>query len=143
MMNIAKKAAASAVLSGALLATGSTGIALAQPLNLQDGLVNVGVGDVSILNNVNAGVAATVAAAVCGINVSDVNVLATQVDRDSGQQTVCRAPGGDVTLSQNAGTPGNSGQAPGGGPAQAPGQPMPGGGMGQAPGQPTPGGPNR
>ena len=34
----------------------------AQPLNLQDGLVNLAVGDVSILQDVNVGVAANVAA---------------------------------------------------------------------------------
>lgn len=127
MTNVVRKAAASAVLGGALLSTAGLGIATAQPLNLQDGLVNVGVGDVTILEDVNAGVGATVAAAVCGINVSDVNVLAEQVDRDSGQQTVCDVPGGEVTLTQNAGSPGNSGQAPGGGAAQAPGNPTPGG----------------
>jgi hypothetical protein len=130
MRNIVKNAAAGAVMGGSLLFTAGLGIASAQPLNLQDGLVNVGVGDVTILEDVNVGVAATVAAAICGINVSDVNVLAEQVDADDGQQTVCDVPGGDVLLTQNAGTPGQSGQAPGGGPANAPGNPTPGGGNG-------------
>ncbi|BBY95921.1 hypothetical protein MGALJ_55900 [Mycobacterium gallinarum] len=127
MNSIMKRASAGAVLGGSLLFTAGLGMAGAQPLNLQDGLVNVGVGDVTILEDVNVGVAATVAAAICGINVSDVNVLATQVDADGGQQTVCDVPGGDVLLTQNAGTPGQSGQAPGGGPATAPGNPTPGG----------------
>jgi hypothetical protein len=109
MKNTVKILAAGTALSGSLLLT--AGVASAQPLNLQDGLVNVGVGDVTILEDVNVGVAATVAAAICGINVSDVNVLATQVDADSGQQTVCNVPGGDVLLTQNAGTPGQSGGA--------------------------------
>jgi hypothetical protein len=128
MKNIVKSVAAGTVVGGSLLFTAGLGIASAQPLNLQDGLVNVGVGDVTILEDVNVGVGATVAAAICGINVSDVNVLAEQVDTDDGQQTVCDVPGGDVLLTQNAGTPGQSGQAPGGGAANAPGNPTPGGG---------------
>lgn len=127
MKSIVKRASAGAVMGGALLFSAGLGVANAQPLNLQDGLVNVAVGDVTILEDVNVGVAATVAAAVCGINISDVNILAEQVDADDGQQTVCDVPGGDVILTQNAGTPGQSGQAPGGGPAQAPGNPTPGG----------------
>lgn len=127
MMTTVKRASAGAVMGGALLFSAGLGVANAQPLNLQDGLVNVAVGDVTILEDVNVGVAATVAAAVCGINISDVNILAEQVDADDGQQTVCDVPGGDVILTQNAGTPGQSGQAPGGGPAQAPGNPTPGG----------------
>ena len=127
MKSIVKRASAGAVMGGALLFSAGLGVANAQPLNLQDGLVNVAVGDVTILEDVNVGVAATVAAAVCGINISDVNILAEQVDADDGQQTVCDVPGGEVILTQNAGTPGQSGQAPGGGPAQAPGNPTPGG----------------
>ncbi len=127
MKSTVKRASAGAVMGGALLFSAGLGVANAQPLNLQDGLVNVAVGDVTILEDVNVGVAATVAAAVCGINISDVNILAEQVDADDGQQTVCDVPGGDVILTQNAGTPGQSGQAPGGGPAQAPGNPTPGG----------------
>jgi hypothetical protein len=127
MKSTVKSASAGAVMGGALLFSAGLGVANAQPLNLQDGLVNVAVGDVTILEDVNVGVAATVAAAVCGINISDVNILAEQVDADDGQQTVCDVPGGDVILTQNAGTPGQSGQAPGGGPAQAPGNPTPGG----------------
>jgi hypothetical protein len=112
MQNIMKKTAAGAVMGGALLFTGGMGLASAQPLNLQDGLVNLAVGDVAILNDVNVGVAAEVAAAICGINVSDVNLLGTQVEADGGQKTVCTV-GKDspITLSQNAGTPGNSGGA--------------------------------
>ncbi len=112
MQNIMKKTAAGAVMGGALLFTGGMGLASAAPLNLQDGLVNLAVGDVAILNDVNVGVAAEVAAAICGVNVSDVNVLATQLDADGGQKTVCNvANGSPITLSQNAGTPGQSGGA--------------------------------
>ena len=69
MRNIVKRASAGAVVGGSLLFTAGLGIASAQPLNLQDGLVNVAVGDVTILEDVNVGVAATVAAAICGIDV--------------------------------------------------------------------------
>jgi hypothetical protein len=111
MQNIVKKTAAGALMGGSLLFTGM-GVASAQPLNLQDGLVSLAVGDVAILNDVNVGVAAEVAAAICGISVSDVNALGTQVEADGGQKTVCTV-GKDspITLSQNAGTPGNSGGA--------------------------------
>src|SRR5262245_44308357 len=102
MRNIVKTVTAGAVLGGSLLCTGGLAIASAQPLQLQDGLVNVAVGNVSVLKNANVGVGATVAAGVCGINVSDVNVLADQVDTDGGQRTVCTVPGGAVTISQNA-----------------------------------------
>lgn len=111
MQNLVKTAVVSALAGGSLFFTAGLGTANAQPLNLQDGLVNVAVGDVTILEDVNVGVGATVAAAICGINVSDVNVLAEQVDADNGQQTVCNVPGGDVLLTQNAGTPGQSGGA--------------------------------
>jgi hypothetical protein len=111
MQNIIKKTAAGAVMGGALLFTGGMGLASAQPLNLQDGLVNLAIGDVTVLENVNAAVAANVAAAICGINVSDVNVLAEQVDADGGQQTVCENTNRPIDIVQNAGTPGQSGGA--------------------------------
>lgn len=111
MASMVKKAALGAALGGSLLFTGGMGIASAQPLQLQDGLVNVAVGDVTILEDVNVGVAANVAAAICGVNVSDVNVLAEQLDADAGQRTVCTVAGGPIDLVQNAGTPGNSGGA--------------------------------
>jgi hypothetical protein len=116
MHSILKRASAGAVLGGSLLFTAGMGMASAQPLNLQDGLVNLAVGDVTILENVNAGVAANVAAAICGVEVLDgvdINVIAEQLDdSDEGAtRTVCDVNGGPITLEQNAGTPGNSGGA--------------------------------
>jgi predicted ATP-dependent serine protease len=67
----------------------------------QDGLVNVAVGDVSILNDANVGVAAAVAASVCGVKVGPVAVLATQVDRSGDTRTVCDTATGPLTLTQN------------------------------------------
>jgi hypothetical protein len=67
----------------------------------QDGLVNVMIGDISILNDANIGVAANVAANVCGVQVGPVAVLAQQVDRSGAQQTVCGTGDQAVRLVQN------------------------------------------
>jgi hypothetical protein len=84
--------------ASALLFVGAAGPASAQQ---QDGLVNVAVGDVTILQDVNVGVAAQVAANVCGVKVGPVAVLATQVDRSGAQQTVCTTGGQAIRLTQN------------------------------------------
>jgi hypothetical protein len=55
--------------ASALLAVGAAAPAVAQP-QVQDGLVNVAVGDISLLNNANIGVAAQVAANVCGVKAA-------------------------------------------------------------------------
>lgn len=67
----------------------------------QDGLVNVMIGDIEILNDANIGVAANVAANICGINVGPVAILATQVDRSGGQRTVCTIGDQAVRIVQN------------------------------------------
>jgi hypothetical protein len=67
----------------------------------QDGLVNVMIGDVNILNDANIGVAANVAANICGVRVGPVAVLATQVDHSGAQQTVCTTGDQAVRLVQN------------------------------------------
>ncbi|CAN5368773.1 hypothetical protein BH20ACT22_BH20ACT22_11560 [soil metagenome] len=67
----------------------------------QDGLVNVNVGDVTILEDVNIGVAAQVAANICGVKVGPVAVLGQAVDRSGATRTVCETDQGDVTLTQN------------------------------------------
>jgi acyl CoA:acetate/3-ketoacid CoA transferase beta subunit len=112
MTNMIKRTAAGAVLGGSLL-VGGMGVAnAAPPVNLQDGLVNVGVGNVTIAKDVNVGVAAQIIAAVCGTNV-DAAVLGA-VDQTGNQETLCNLPGGPLAVTQNAGTsPGNSGNAPG------------------------------
>lgn len=67
----------------------------------QDGLVNVAIGDVNILNDVDVGIAAQVAANVCGVNVGPVAVLATQVDRSGATRTVCTTDQGPISITQN------------------------------------------
>ncbi|MDT5336613.1 MAG: hypothetical protein QOD90_2118 [Mycobacterium sp.] len=112
MKNNIMRTTAGAVLGGSLLFSGMGIANAAPPVNLQDGLVNVAVGDVAILNDVNVGVAAQVIAAVCGTDVTAA-VLGS-VDQLGQPQTFCTLPGGPVTVAQNAGTgPGNSSNAPG------------------------------
>ena len=67
----------------------------------QDGLINVAIGDVTILQDVNVGVAAQVAANVCGVKVGPVAVLGQAVDRSGATTTVCTIDQGPVTLQQN------------------------------------------
>jgi hypothetical protein len=85
------------VFAGAAVLAAATPAA-AQP-NQQDGLVNVNIGDVTVLENV--GVAAQIAAEVCGVQVGPVAVLARAVDRDGETRTVCQSDQGPVTISQN------------------------------------------
>ena len=99
-MSIMRKAGATIALTGSLLLAGG---ALAGPASAanqrQDGLVNVAIGDITI-QDVNVGVAATIAAQVCGINVGPVQLLARQVDATNVSRTVCDAPQ-TVVLTQN------------------------------------------
>ena len=69
---------AAALALGATLALPAAG-AGAQT-QTQDGLVNVAVGDVTILRDVNVAVAAEIAANICGVDVGPVAVLGTAVD---------------------------------------------------------------
>jgi len=68
----------------------------------QTGLVNVAIGDVTI-SDINVGLAAQIAAAVCDVNVGPVAVLANQVARggnlNNGGQ-VCTSDQGPVTITQ-------------------------------------------
>jgi hypothetical protein len=85
----------------ALLGSGiGAPVAAAQPQQDQNGLVNVAVGDITV-SDVNVGVAANIVAAVCGVSVGPVVVLATQVDRSGVTQTAtCPATGGMFTFTQ-------------------------------------------
>jgi len=81
---------------GAALAFGGPQLSQAQQ---QSGLVNVNVGDVTILRNVNVGVAAQVAANVCGVAVGPVAALTANVLQTQSTRTVCSTPTGPVTIS--------------------------------------------
>lgn len=66
-----------------------------------DGLINVAVGDITITDAVGIGVAAQVAANLCGLKVGPVAVLGRTVDRSGRTTTVCTNDQGPVTLRQN------------------------------------------
>jgi hypothetical protein len=89
--------------TAAFCATALASVAIAAPASAQqqqqNGLVNVAIGDITI-QDVNVGVAALVAAQVCGVQVGPVVVLATRVDATSQQRTVCELETGDVVLTQ-------------------------------------------
>jgi hypothetical protein len=93
-------------LSAATFATVALGIsvaagpAAAQNNSQQNGLVNVSTGNISVLDNARIGVAAQVAATICGVKVGPVAVLATTVDATGTQRTVCNTANGPVTISQ-------------------------------------------
>ncbi len=86
--------------AGAVLMAGGAAPANAATQN-QDGLVNVAVGDVSILNDARIGVVAQVAAQICGVKVGPVAVLGTAVDASGATRTVCTTDQGPVTITQN------------------------------------------
>jgi hypothetical protein len=70
----------------------------------QDGLVNVMVGDVTILRNVDVALAANVIANVCvGVTDTDVTVLGTTVDLTGTADVVCnqRGNGRAVAITDN------------------------------------------
>lgn len=96
---MASLCATSLLAAGALAPTAS-----AQPIN-QDGLVNVNVGDVTILEDVNVAVGANVAATLCGIEVGPLALAvlgqAVAVDRSGRDRTICETDAGDVTITQN------------------------------------------
>ncbi|NKX56346.1 hypothetical protein [Arthrobacter mobilis] len=87
-MKTTKKAVAGAVLAGPLMF--AAGAAPANAQVVQDGLVNVNVGDVTILQDVRIAVAANVVAQICGLNVGPVILLAQEVDATGTQDTVCK-----------------------------------------------------
>ena len=98
-MNHAKKTVAT-LFAGVVVLAGAAAPANAATQD-QDGLVNVAVGDVSILNDARIGVAAQVAATVCGVKVGPVAVLGRAVDASGATTTVCTTDQGPVTISQN------------------------------------------
>jgi len=89
------------VVAGAAIATGAAAPAYAAPTAVQDGLVNVAVGDVTVLQDVNIGVAAQIAANVCGVAVGPVAVLGRAVDRSGTTSTVCDTGTQTARLLQN------------------------------------------
>jgi hypothetical protein len=91
--------------AGAILAAGALAVftapSIAGQTTVGDGLINVAVGDITITDAVDIGVAAQVAANVCGVKVGPVAVLGRAVDRSGSTATVCTTNQGPVTLQQN------------------------------------------
>ena len=100
------KALSAAAIGGVLFIMSLGGASAAPSTTTQDGLVNVAAGDVTILQDVNAAVAAQVVANVCGVQVGPLAILATQVDVSGVSQTVCNASGAPIAITQNTGGPG-------------------------------------
>lgn len=92
-----------AVAAAAMLAVVGVTPGVAANNSNQTGLVNVSLGDVNLLNNVNLAVAAQVAATVCGVNVP-VAVLAQQVIA-GGQQFACETTAEPLTIDQSQNGP--------------------------------------
>jgi hypothetical protein len=90
-----------AATASALLAGSAGAPAALAATTTQDGLVNVNVGNVNIARDVDVGVAANVAAQVCGVNVGPVQALASQVDATGTATAVCTTGGQVVRLVQN------------------------------------------
>jgi hypothetical protein len=96
------KTLSAAAIGGVLFITSLTG-AGAAPNTVQDGLVNVAAGDVTILQDVNAAVAAQVVANICNLQVGPIALLANQADITGVSQTVCTASGAPIAITQNSG----------------------------------------
>jgi hypothetical protein len=97
----------------AVFATMTLGIGLAGPASaqvVQDGLVNVNIGDVTILEDVNVAVAANILANVCAnVDVDAAVGIIAEIDAGSLTEQVCRIGGGNpdrrggqtITITQN------------------------------------------
>ena len=100
------KVMVSSILAASLLVFGvSSAVAAGGNNSQQAGLVNVSTGDVALLNNVNAAVAANVLVTACDLTVG-VAALALQELADTGT-TTCTSLAGPITIDQDQ---------PGGGP---------------------------
>jgi hypothetical protein len=85
MLNRTRQAVAGLFVAGTL----AISYPVAAQVAIQDGLVNVAIGDVTVLENVAVAVGANVAAQICGVKVGPIVVLGRAVDRSGDTQTVC------------------------------------------------------
>jgi hypothetical protein len=70
-----------------------SGIAAPAAMAQQNGLVNVSIGNINILRNVDVAVAANVIAGVCAGVDANAAILATQTVDETGQDFVCNQRG--------------------------------------------------
>jgi hypothetical protein len=88
------------VAASVMLVVGA-GLPAQAQVEVGDGLVNIVIGDVTILEDVNVAVAANIAAQVCGI-VVNVGVI-QEIDADGGTfECDFRRGPQDITITQNA-----------------------------------------
>lgn len=111
MRKVVKNAAAGALMGGSLLFSAGLGIATAQPDATQTDRVNVAIGTAGVLEDVTVTDAAQIAAALCDVEVAQVNSVAEAVVTNGGEQVVCTNNLGSVNIQR--GGPGQSENAPG------------------------------
>ncbi|WP_166902805.1 hypothetical protein [Mycobacterium sp. DL440] len=105
MGNFAKTASAGAVVGGSLLFTVGLGIANAAPETAGDGKVNLTLGNVSVLENVDDAAAAQIAAGVCeNTDTASLTTAVQGVDANSTDHVVCTNNLGTISFSQNGTT---------------------------------------
>ncbi|RWA21897.1 hypothetical protein MELE44368_14475 [Mycolicibacterium elephantis DSM 44368] len=105
-----KNAAAGALMGGSLLFTAGLGVATAQPDATQTDRVNVAIGTAGVLEDVSVTDAAQIAAALCDVEVSQVNSVVESVVTNGDEQVVCTNNLGSVNIQR--GGPGQS-ESPG------------------------------
>ncbi|MGA5541020.1 hypothetical protein ACPCIR_04135 [Mycobacterium sp. NPDC051198] len=109
-----KTATAGAMLGGSLLFTVGLGIAQAAPETAGDGKVNLTLGNVSVLENVDDAAAAQIAAGVCeNTDTASLTTAVQGVDANSTDHVVCTNNLGTISFSQNGTTERPGGVAPG------------------------------
>jgi hypothetical protein len=111
-MNSAKIAVTTLVAT-LLLALSAFAGSASSAQNVQDGLVNVAVYDITVIDgdvivtlnrvisDVNVGVAAQIAANVCGVKVGPLAILGQAVDRSGATRTACETGSQSVDFQQN------------------------------------------
>ena len=105
MGNFVKTATAGAMLGGSLLFTVGLGIANAAPETAGDGKVNLTLGNVSVLENIDDAAAAQIAAGVCeNTDTASLTTAVQGVDANSGDHVVCTNNLGTISFSQNGTT---------------------------------------
>jgi hypothetical protein len=88
-----------AMVTGAAL-VGTLAVPASADTNVQDGLINLAVGRIT-LTDINVGVAAQVAAALCGVDVGPIAVIGFAVDAGRPAPVLCKVVNQPVRLVQN------------------------------------------
>jgi hypothetical protein len=101
-MSVLKKTTAAAAGSLFLLGAIAGPSQAAENTTLNDGLVSVTVGDITVEDAVDVNVAASVAATLCDVaDIGSIAVLGEAVDATGTERTVCDTVTGPVTIVNN------------------------------------------